>query len=90
MVVMPDADERLMVSGVLGSAFGAAGQPCRAGAVALLVGSEEEQDRSPPAIVDGAAKLCTGVGADPATDVCPVVSPASRERLGDDTAYPPS
>jgi malonate-semialdehyde dehydrogenase (acetylating) / methylmalonate-semialdehyde dehydrogenase len=81
MVVMPDADPRLMVSGVLGSAFGAAGQRCLAGAVALLVGSPAEQDRAQATIVDAAAKLRTGAGADAGTDICPVVSPGSRERL---------
>ena len=81
MVVMPDADPDLMVGGVLGSAFGAAGQRCLAGSVALLVGSPEDQDRACMAIVDAAAALRTGGGGSPDTDVCPVVSPAARERL---------
>jgi malonate-semialdehyde dehydrogenase (acetylating)/methylmalonate-semialdehyde dehydrogenase len=81
MVVMPDADPRLFVDGVLGSAFGAAGQRCLAGSVAVLVGTEEEQNATRDAIVAAAAKLRTGDGADPDTDVCPLVSPASRERL---------
>ena len=81
MVVMPDADPALMVGGVLGSAFGAAGQRCLAGSVAVLVGSPEEQDASLELIRAAAAHLVTGDGADPATDVCPVVTPASRERI---------
>jgi malonate-semialdehyde dehydrogenase (acetylating)/methylmalonate-semialdehyde dehydrogenase len=81
MVVMPDADRGLLVSGVLGSAFGAAGQRCLAGSVAVLVGSEAEQDAARDAIVEAAARLRTGDGADPATDVCPLVSPAARERV---------
>jgi malonate-semialdehyde dehydrogenase (acetylating)/methylmalonate-semialdehyde dehydrogenase len=81
MVVMPDADPRLMVGGVLGSAFGAAGQRCLAGSIAVLVGSKAEQDEARDAIVEAAARLRTGAGLDPATDVCPVVSPAQRERL---------
>ncbi len=84
MVVMPDADPALMVSGVMGSAFGAAGQRCLAGSVALLVGTPEEQDLQRDRIVEAAANLRTGPGADPATDVCPVVSPAVRERLEED------
>ena len=84
MVVMPDADPALMVSGVMGSAFGAAGQRCLAGSVALLVGTPEEQDLQRDRIVEAAASLRTGPGADPATDVCPVVSPAVRERLEGD------
>ena len=46
MVVMPDADPGLMTAGVSGSAFGAAGQRCLAGSIAVLVGTAEEQDRS--------------------------------------------
>jgi malonate-semialdehyde dehydrogenase (acetylating)/methylmalonate-semialdehyde dehydrogenase len=81
MVVMPDADPRLMVAGVLGSAFGAAGQRCLAGSIAVLVGTPAEQDASRALIVEAAARLRTGAGDDPATDVCPLVSPAARERL---------
>jgi malonate-semialdehyde dehydrogenase (acetylating)/methylmalonate-semialdehyde dehydrogenase len=81
MVVMPDADPALMVGGVLGSAFGAAGQRCLAGSIAVLVGTEAEQDASRDLIVEAAAKLRTGAGADAETDVCPVVSPEARERL---------
>ena len=81
MVVMPDADPKLMVDGVLGSAFGAAGQRCLAGSIAVLVGTEAEQDAARDRIVEGASRLRTGAGDDPATDVCPVVSPDARERL---------
>jgi malonate-semialdehyde dehydrogenase (acetylating)/methylmalonate-semialdehyde dehydrogenase len=81
MVVMPDADPDLMAGGVMGSAFGAAGQRCLAGSLAVLVGTSEEQDAARDRIVAAAAKLTTGSGADPQTDVCPVVSPAQRERL---------
>ena len=81
MVVMPDADPDLMVQGVLGSAFGAAGQRCLAGSIAVLVGDEDEQAASLELIRAGAEKLVTGDGADPATDVCPVVTPAARERI---------
>ena len=81
MVLMPDADPDLMVQGVLGSAFGAAGQRCLAGSIAVLVGTPEEQQRTLDLVIEGASKLKTGDGADPTTDVCPLVSPASRERI---------
>ena len=71
MVVMPDADPSLMVDGVLGSAFGAAGQRCLAGSIAVLVGTEEEQNASRDRIVEAARGL----------DVPPVVSMAARDRL---------
>jgi malonate-semialdehyde dehydrogenase (acetylating)/methylmalonate-semialdehyde dehydrogenase len=81
MVVMPDADPELMLAGVIGSAFGAAGQRCLAGSVAVLVGTRAEQDAARDRIVEAAADLRTGPGLDPSTDVCPVVSSAARERL---------
>ncbi|HEX7610672.1 MAG TPA: CoA-acylating methylmalonate-semialdehyde dehydrogenase [Solirubrobacteraceae bacterium] len=81
MVVMPDADPKLMTTGVTSSAFGAAGQRCLAGSVAVLVGEPGEQERSRELILAAAAKLVVGDGADPATDVCPLISPAARERV---------
>jgi malonate-semialdehyde dehydrogenase (acetylating)/methylmalonate-semialdehyde dehydrogenase len=81
MVIMPDADPALMAAGVSSSAFGAAGQRCLAGSLAVLVGDRAEQDRSLQTILDAARKLTVGDGADPSTDVCPLVSPAARERV---------
>lgn len=71
LVVMPDADPATMVSGVLGSAFGAAGQRCLAGSVLLLVGTKAEQDAALQRIVEAA----------PAAETCPLISPAARERV---------
>jgi malonate-semialdehyde dehydrogenase (acetylating)/methylmalonate-semialdehyde dehydrogenase len=81
MVVMPDADPVLMAAGVTSSAFGAAGQRCLAGSVAVLVGTSDEQDRSRDLIAEAAGAMKVGDGADPRTDVCPLVSPAARERV---------
>jgi len=81
MIVMPDADPGLTSAGVMGSAFGAAGQRCLAGSVAVLVGSEAEQDRARDLLVQAAAALRVGAGLDPETDVSPLVSVASRERV---------
>lgn len=81
MIVMPDADPALMTQGVTSSAFGAAGQRCLAGSVAVLVGTREEQDAARDRIVEAARALRTGDGADPATDVCPLVSAGARERV---------
>ena len=44
LVVMPDADLEQAVPAIMGSAFGAAGQRCLAGSVAVLVGDEARQD----------------------------------------------
>jgi malonate-semialdehyde dehydrogenase (acetylating) / methylmalonate-semialdehyde dehydrogenase len=81
LVVMPDADLELTVSGIMGSAFGAAGQRCLAGSVAVLVGDEPRQDEVRDALVEAASRLRVGPGADEATDVCALVGPDARERV---------
>src|SRR4051794_32454176 len=81
LVVMPDADLELTVAGVMGSAFGAAGQRCLAGSVAVLVGDEPRQDEVRDALVAAASELRVGPGDDDATDVCALVGPDARERL---------
>jgi malonate-semialdehyde dehydrogenase (acetylating)/methylmalonate-semialdehyde dehydrogenase len=81
LVVMPDADHALMTSGVVASAFGAAGQRCLAGSLLVLVGSAREQDDSLERIVSAARLLKVGDGQDASTDVCPLISPAARERV---------
>ena len=81
MVVMPDAEPGLMVKGVLSSGFGAAGQRCLAGSLLVLVGSAGEQADSLERIVAGARQLRVGSGADPTTDVCPLVGPDARARV---------
>jgi malonate-semialdehyde dehydrogenase (acetylating)/methylmalonate-semialdehyde dehydrogenase len=79
MVVMPDAVVEETVSGIIGSAFGAAGQRCMAGSVVVTVG--EAHDRLMPALVDATEKLSVGDGLDEAVDVGPVVSCAARDRI---------
>jgi len=80
-VLMPDAEPDAMVAGVLSSAFGAAGQRCLAGSVAIVVGDDAEQEATLARLVAGAEGLQVGAGADPATDVCPLVSPEARIRV---------
>jgi malonate-semialdehyde dehydrogenase (acetylating)/methylmalonate-semialdehyde dehydrogenase len=81
LVVMPDADLERAVPAIMGSAFGAAGQRCLAGSVCVAVGDEARRAELRAALVAAAAALRVGWGADPATDVCPMVSAAARERL---------
>jgi malonate-semialdehyde dehydrogenase (acetylating) / methylmalonate-semialdehyde dehydrogenase len=79
MVVMPDAVVDKTVGGIIGSAFGAAGQRCMAGSVVVTVG--EAHDRLMPALVEATEKLSVGDGIDEATEVGPVVSCAARDRI---------
>ena len=55
MVVMPDAVIDQTVSGIIGSAFGAAGQRCMAGSVVVTVGAAHE--RLMPALVEATEGL---------------------------------
>jgi malonate-semialdehyde dehydrogenase (acetylating)/methylmalonate-semialdehyde dehydrogenase len=79
MVVMPDAVIDKTVGGIIGSAFGAAGQRCMAGSVVVTVG--EAHERLMPALVEATEALAVGDGIDEATEVGPVVSCAARDRI---------
>lgn len=81
LVVMPDADLEVTVPAIMSSAFGAAGQRCLAGSVAVLVGSRERQDEVLEALARAAAELTVGPGDAEGTDVCPLVAPEARERV---------
>jgi len=79
MVVMPDAVMDQTVAGIVGSAFGAAGQRCMAGSAAVTVG--EAHDKLLPPLRQATEALRLGDGLDEEVDVGPVVSPAARDRI---------
>ena len=79
MVVMPDAVIEQTVGGIIGSAFGAAGQRCMAGSVVVTVG--DAHDRLMPALVEATEALSIGDGLDESVAVGPVVSCAARDRI---------
>jgi malonate-semialdehyde dehydrogenase (acetylating)/methylmalonate-semialdehyde dehydrogenase len=80
MIVAEDADLGSAVPAIMGSAFGAAGQRCLAGSVCVVAGDEARQAEVRDALRGAAEALTTGPGADPGTDVCPMVAPEARER----------
>ncbi|MGZ4226111.1 MAG: CoA-acylating methylmalonate-semialdehyde dehydrogenase [Solirubrobacteraceae bacterium] len=81
MVVMPDAVIDKTVDGIIGSAFGAAGQRCMAGSVVVTVGDAHEQLMGP---LTGATRaLHVGDGLEESSDVGPVISRAARDRIRD-------
>jgi malonate-semialdehyde dehydrogenase (acetylating)/methylmalonate-semialdehyde dehydrogenase len=80
MIVAEDADLTSAVPAIMGSAFGAAGQRCLAGSVCVIAGDDARQAEVREAIRTAADALSTGPGADPGTDVCPMVAPEARER----------
>ncbi len=81
LVVMSDADLEQAMPAIMGSAFGAAGQRCLAGSVCVVVGGEARRGEVREALVEAASRLTIGPGDDPATDVCPMVSAAAREKV---------
>jgi malonate-semialdehyde dehydrogenase (acetylating)/methylmalonate-semialdehyde dehydrogenase len=81
LVVMEDADLDVSVPAIMSSAFGAAGQRCLAGSVAVVVGEPARQDEVIESLVSAASRLQVGPGADPETDVCPLVGSEARDRV---------
>ena len=81
MVVMPDAVIEPTVDGLIGSAFGAAGQRCMAGSVVVTVGDAHEQLVG--RLVDAARALTVGDGIAEGSDVGPVISCAARDRIAE-------
>jgi malonate-semialdehyde dehydrogenase (acetylating)/methylmalonate-semialdehyde dehydrogenase len=81
MVVMPDAVVDRTVEGVLGSAFGAAGQRCMAGSVVVTVGDAHEQLMGP--LTEATRELTVGNGLEESSDVGPVISCAAADRITD-------
>ena len=79
MVVMPDAVVDKTVEGIIGSAFGAAGQRCMAGSVVVTVADAHEQLLGP--LVDASRALRVGDGLEEDSDVGPVISCAARDRI---------
>jgi malonate-semialdehyde dehydrogenase (acetylating) / methylmalonate-semialdehyde dehydrogenase len=80
MIVAEDADLASAVPAIIGSAFGAAGQRCLAGSICVIAGDEARQAVVREALRSAAEELSIGPGADPGTDVCPMVAPEARER----------
>ncbi|HSK17395.1 MAG TPA: CoA-acylating methylmalonate-semialdehyde dehydrogenase [Gaiellaceae bacterium] len=79
VIVMPDADLDGAVEGVLSSAFHAAGQRCLANSVCIAVGDVYEPLRD--SLVERGGQMVVGEGPDPETEVGPVISAASQERI---------
>jgi malonate-semialdehyde dehydrogenase (acetylating)/methylmalonate-semialdehyde dehydrogenase len=80
LVIMPDADMDLAVDGLMGAAFGSAGERCMAISVAVPVGEEvaEELIRR---LVPKIRELKIGPGSDSSMDMGPLVTRQHLERV---------
>jgi malonate-semialdehyde dehydrogenase (acetylating) / methylmalonate-semialdehyde dehydrogenase len=79
LVVMPDADIEQAVDGLIGAAYGSAGERCMAISVAVLVG--EVADKVVPMLRKRAAELNIGDGLDSGVEMGPVVTRQALERI---------
>ncbi len=77
-IVLPDANRQQTLNNLLGAAFGAAGQRCMALSVVILVG---EAQQWLPELIEKTKTLKINAGAEPGTDIGPVVSCAALDRV---------
>ena len=79
MVVMPDADLEQAADALMGAAYGSAGERCMAVSVAVAVGASAEPlvERLKPRV----ESLRIGPGADPDSEMGPIVTAAARARI---------
>ena len=76
--VLPDADKEGCLNALIGAAFGAAGQRCMALSTCLFVG---EANTWMDDLKEKTAQLKVGNGMDPDSDLGPVISKDSYERI---------
>jgi malonate-semialdehyde dehydrogenase (acetylating)/methylmalonate-semialdehyde dehydrogenase len=76
--VMPDADKEATLNAIIGAAFGAAGQRCMALSTCIFVGEAKEWI---PELAEKARQLKPGPGSQAGSDLGPVITQASKERI---------
>jgi malonate-semialdehyde dehydrogenase (acetylating) / methylmalonate-semialdehyde dehydrogenase len=79
LVVMPDADIGQAVDGLIGAAYGSAGERCMAISVAVLVG--DAADQVVPLLAQRAKALRIGDGMTPDVEMGPIVTKQALERI---------
>jgi malonate-semialdehyde dehydrogenase (acetylating)/methylmalonate-semialdehyde dehydrogenase len=79
VVVLPDADPETTTKIIADSAFGCAGQRCLAVSVTVAIGDAQNWFRE--SISAAASSLKVGNGLDPASQMGPVITKASRDRV---------
>ncbi len=79
MIVLPDADIDMAADAAVSAAYGAAGERCMSISVAVAVG--DIGDELVEAIAARLPKLTIGNGADPDTDMGPLITAVHRDRV---------
>jgi malonate-semialdehyde dehydrogenase (acetylating)/methylmalonate-semialdehyde dehydrogenase len=79
LVVLPDADVAMAADAAVSSGFGSAGERCMAASVVVAVG--DVGDRLVDAIAERLPGLRVGPGAEPGTDIGPLITAEHRDRV---------
>ncbi|HUN88175.1 MAG TPA: CoA-acylating methylmalonate-semialdehyde dehydrogenase [Terriglobales bacterium] len=79
VLVLPDADMDMTAQVISESAFGCAGQRCLAVSVAVTVGDAQKKFRE--LVADRASALRVGYGLDEGTEMGPVITAESKQRV---------
>jgi malonate-semialdehyde dehydrogenase (acetylating)/methylmalonate-semialdehyde dehydrogenase len=77
-VILPDANKEQTLNALAGASFGAAGQRCMASSVAVLVGAARAWL---PDLVEKAKTLKVNAGSVAGTDIGPVISKSTKQRI---------
>jgi len=80
MIIMPDADMDKAADALMGAGYGSAGERCMAVSVAVPVG-DTTADRLIAALKPRIDALKVGPATDPASEMGPVITKASQERI---------
>jgi malonate-semialdehyde dehydrogenase (acetylating)/methylmalonate-semialdehyde dehydrogenase len=79
MIVLPDADMDLAADAAVSAGYGSAGERCMAISVVVTVG--DAADRLLPKVMERIARLKTGPGTDPDSEMGPLITPEHRDKV---------
>ena len=79
VVIMPDADVEMTTKIITDSVYGCAGQRCLAASVIITIGEGEKKFTE--ALTEGAKGRIIGSGLDKKTEMGPVITPESKQRI---------
>jgi malonate-semialdehyde dehydrogenase (acetylating)/methylmalonate-semialdehyde dehydrogenase len=79
MIVLPDADMELAADAAVSAGYGSAGERCMAISVVVCVGNAA--DKLVPLMQERIAKLKTGDGLDPTSEMGPLINKAHRDKV---------
>jgi malonate-semialdehyde dehydrogenase (acetylating)/methylmalonate-semialdehyde dehydrogenase len=88
MIVLPDADIDMAADAAVSAAYGSAGERCMA--ISLLVAVGDVADQLVAAIAERIPAVKVGAGADPASEMGPLITERHRDRVASYIAGAPA